>query len=119
MDNHEITHLILLDLSGAFDMVDHEILIKHLNNRFGIRDTALQWIESYLENRSQKITIGDLGTDLGMTSKAVTLTLKKVVFWNPFCLHYTRNLWDEPAGNMELPTIFMPMTNRFISYSNL
>ena len=74
MDNHEITHLILLDLSAAFDIVDHEILIKHLHNRFGIRDTALQLIESYLKNRSQKITIGDLGSDLGMTSKAVTLT---------------------------------------------
>ena len=67
MDNHETTCLILLDLSATFDMVDHEILIKHLHNRFGIGDTALKWIESYLKNRSQKITICDLGTDLGVT----------------------------------------------------
>ena len=74
MDKQEITCLILLALSSAFDTVSHEILIKDLHNRFGIRDTALQWIISYLKNRSQKVVIGDLETDLEVTPKAVTVT---------------------------------------------
>ena len=73
MDSQEITCLIFLDLPAAFDTVNHEILIKHLQNKFGI-STALQWIESYLKNRSQKVAIDDLGTDLGVTSKAIPLT---------------------------------------------
>ena len=38
--------------------------------------TALQWIESYLKNRSQKVAIGDLGADLSLTYKVVTLTFR-------------------------------------------
>ena len=69
IDNQEIICLIiLLDLSAALYMVNHEILIKCLHDRFGIIDTAPQWIESHLKNRSQKVAIGDLGTDLGVTS---------------------------------------------------
>ena len=55
-------------------MVYHEMLIKDLYDRFGLRDTTAQWIEYYLKNRSQKLAIDDLGNDLGVTSKAVTLT---------------------------------------------
>ena len=57
MHNQEIACLILLDLIAAFDTVNHKILIKHLHNRFGLRNKALQWIESYLKNRSQKVAI--------------------------------------------------------------
>ena len=41
MDNQEITCLALLDLSAAFDMVDHRILLNCLENHFGIRGMAL------------------------------------------------------------------------------
>lgn len=37
--------LILLDLSAAFDVLDHEILFKRLNVSYGFRDSALKWIE--------------------------------------------------------------------------
>ena len=102
-------------------MVNHEILIKCLHNRFEIRDTALQWIKSYLENRSQKVAIGGLGTDLDVTSKAVTLTLEypMVAFLGPSCLQYTRYHCDQYARNMVSPTAFMLMTKRYNSLSNL
>ena len=53
IDNQEVTCLAL-DLSAAFDMVDHGILLNRLNNRFGIQGTALKWIESYLTGRTQE-----------------------------------------------------------------
>lgn len=44
--------LILLDLSSAFDTVDHNILINRLKNSVGIRDVALDWFVSYLSDWS-------------------------------------------------------------------
>ena len=47
---------VFLDLKKAFDVVDHQILLKKLNNR-GIRGDVLKWFTSYLEGRSQKVDI--------------------------------------------------------------
>ena len=56
MDNQRFTLLVLLDLSSAFDTVDHEaILLRRLQMTFGIADTALQWFRSYLAGRSQRV----------------------------------------------------------------
>lgn len=49
--------LVLLDLSAAFDTLDHTLLIRHLHHRIGIDGTALQWIESYLSPRHQTVCI--------------------------------------------------------------
>ena len=38
--------LVLLDLSAAFDTIDHDHLFELLQNRFGIKGTALDWIKS-------------------------------------------------------------------------
>ena len=54
MDTQEITCLELLDLLAAVDTVDNSILLNCLENYFGIKGTALWWIESYLTNWTQK-----------------------------------------------------------------
>ena len=51
MDNEEVTLLVMLDMSAAFDTIDHNILIDILKNDFGVVDSALQWFISYLANR--------------------------------------------------------------------
>ena len=57
VDNRRTVVLLLLDLSAAFDTVDHGILIHRLESRFGIKGKALQWFRSYLENRLQCVCI--------------------------------------------------------------
>lgn len=47
----------MLDLSAAFDTVNHDILIKRLHEELGIADSSLSWFESYLHNRMQKVDI--------------------------------------------------------------
>jgi len=54
-DRTEVTLLGLLDLSAAFDTVDHEILIARLSAAFGIRSTVLSWIKTFLLGRKQTV----------------------------------------------------------------
>ena len=59
MDAGKVTALILLDLSAAFDTVDHSILLHRLQNWFGISDIALRWFTSYLHPRTQSVIINE------------------------------------------------------------
>ena len=49
MESKKGRALVMMDLSMAFDMVDHQIFLDVLNNRFGIGESALLWFSSYLE----------------------------------------------------------------------
>jgi hypothetical protein len=57
IDHQKVTPLIALDLSAAFDTVDHGVLLEVLHNQFGICDTALEWFRSYLNDRTIKVQI--------------------------------------------------------------
>ena len=50
--------LVLLDLSAAFDTINHKFLIQKLSSISGIKDTALNWFISYLTDRSQTVLVG-------------------------------------------------------------
>jgi hypothetical protein len=63
-DGGQVSLLSLLDLSAAFDTVDHDILIKRLQNKHGIDGTVLQWISSYLKDRTQRVVIADKSSSL-------------------------------------------------------
>ena len=57
MDSNKCIILLLLDLSAAFDTVDHDRLLWILFNEIGLRGIALQWFSSYLRNRRQAVKI--------------------------------------------------------------
>ncbi len=58
-DSGKISVLVLLDLSAAFDTVDHNILLERLENWVGLSGMALKWFRSYLEGRGYYVSIGE------------------------------------------------------------
>ncbi len=57
-DTRDSVALVLLDLSAAFDTVDHNDLLFRLEQVVGNRGSALNWFQSYLTNRSFSVNIG-------------------------------------------------------------
>jgi len=55
MDNQQVTLVAILDLSAAFDCVDHDILLSKLQSSFGLGGITLTWILSCLTDRSQRV----------------------------------------------------------------
>ena len=58
MESQNVTPCVLLDLSAAFNTVDHDLLLRVLDLRYSICDTALQWYDHYLRPREFKVCVG-------------------------------------------------------------
>jgi hypothetical protein len=64
VDSGDVAALVLLDLSAAFDTVDHDILLRRLKTLYGINGTAIQWFRSYLTGRSQYVRRGSVKSSI-------------------------------------------------------
>jgi len=62
LDDNQVSLLSLLDLSAAFDTVDHSILLSRLQHTFGISDICLSWFHSYLSGRTQVVSVNGLSS---------------------------------------------------------
>ena len=89
--------LIMLDLSAAFDTVNHHLLLNRLRYRFGVYNKVLAWLESYLTNRTQKVVIqnGD-GQKAQSASKPLTQGIPQGSILRPILF----NLFVAPLGEL-------------------
>jgi len=81
VDSQETTLLGLLDMSAAFDTVDFEILLRRLETSYRLNGTVLQWLTSFVTDRTQAVAFG------GKTSSPVSLYVefRKVPYWDRYC----------------------------------
>ena len=94
----KVTVLIMLDLSSAFDTINHKVLLKRLSVRFGISDGALK---SYLSNSQQYVSID------GQPSKRVPLAHKSLralswVLHYSLCTYLLKGILSEIMGCMQM-----------------
>ena len=64
LSRDEPTALVLLDLSAAFDTIDHSTLLSCLRIWFGVGGSVLKWFTSYLRDHYQSIKIGSTLSDV-------------------------------------------------------
>ena len=64
IDKGHSVAMIMLDLSSAFDTLDHSILLARLRNMYGIRGAALRWFHSYLSDHRQYVSINGVHSDM-------------------------------------------------------
>ena len=60
LDKQKDVLLVMLDLSAAFDTIDHNVLLQRLRLRFGFGGAVLDWIRSFITGRSQQVVIGSM-----------------------------------------------------------
>ena len=58
VDAKKANVLVALDLSAAFDTIDHSVLLRRLEHTFGVGGTALSWLRSYLHQRPSFVKTG-------------------------------------------------------------
>ena len=92
LENKKHAMAIYLDLSKAFDTLDHDILLTKME-RYGIRGTALNWFRDYLTNRQ-------------LRSKCQTSTSELPVYSDAMYIHYSA-----PQGSCLGPLIFLIFCN--------
>ena len=63
MDNKNFAIGIFIDLSKAFDTVDHSLLIKKMQH-YGIRGISLRWFSYYLNNRTQYVSLHNCTSEI-------------------------------------------------------
>ena len=80
--------LSLVDLTAAFDTVDHEILLRRLETTFGFRGAILQWLGSYLEGRTQSALLNGQST---VARTVVCGVPQRSVLWPLLFTLYTAN----------------------------
>ena len=85
LDQHDKVILVLLDLSSAFDTIDHTIVIERLQCRESLNGIVLKWFQSYLLNRTQSVVIDGTISDsiLWCSSGICSCTIAVLLVHNP------------------------------------
>ena len=103
IDDGKVVSLVLLDLSAAFDTVDHEILLEVLHKRFLLDDIPLSWFRSYLTGRTQSISVN--GVQSARSSIACSVPQGSVLGATQF-ISYTADVVEVFQHNSVLHHLF-------------
>jgi len=74
-DSRHVTLLGLLDMSAAFDCVDHQLLLQRLQEHCGLQGSVLRWMTSYLAGRTQKVLYSGLSLEAQRVGSVLGLLL--------------------------------------------
>ena len=115
IDNGNVCFLTMLDLSAAFDTIDHDILLDRLSYTFGIKDKALNFLKTYLVNRTQKVKINDfysseIPLSFGVPQGSVLGPLLFTMYIYPISDVIDKNVFNyhQYADDTQLYTAFKP-----------
>ncbi len=114
LDNGKCVILIMLDLSAAFDTVDHKILLSRLSSRFGIHVKALSWLESYLTDRLECVNIDGVKS----TERKLACGVPQGSVLGPSLFSHTQFFLDMWCANMVSHIMCLLMTRIFTLLSS-
>ena len=117
VDKGDEAVLLLLDYSAAFDTLDHTMLLHRLENDYSISGTALQWIKSYLQDRTQKVIINGtfsapLAFSCGVPQGSVVGPLLFLLYTGPLARTITRHQGVNYAMYADDTQIYLTMSPR-------
>ena len=112
-DKNRAMLVVMLDLSSAFNTIDHEHLLTVLHDEYGVRETALSWFRTYLEDRTHCVQIDSktsatIPLQSGVSQGSVMFTLYTTPMQRIFKRHCIK--YHKYADDIQLYASYNPAT---------